>query len=420
MSTHRALPERADVVIIGAGLAGLAAAKVLHGAGRDVVIVEASDDVGGRVRTDVVDGFRLDRGFQVLLTAYPEATAQLDLDALQLRRFEPGAVVWHDTRFETVGDPFRRPSSLPASIVARVGSPLDKLRLLKLRRRLLASDPRDLLRAPDRPTYEALQAAGFSKSMITRFFRPLFSGIQLDTNLGASNRMFEVLFRSLAIGDTAVPARGMGEIARQLVAPLLGQVVLNTRVVAISGNRVSTADGRSIDAEKVIVATEGPMAAALAGVPPVASRSVTSVWFAADRPPTSSKMIVLNGSGSGVVLNAAVMSNIAPEYAVDGNALIVASCPGVCDPQIEPLVRQELRAWWGGAVDRWRHLRTDAIAHAQPDHVPPHSPKQRVHLGGDLFVCGDHRDTGSIQGALFSGRRCGAAVLASLSVAGGK
>jgi phytoene dehydrogenase-like protein len=420
MSTHRTLPERAEVVIIGAGLAGLAAAKVVHGAGREVVIVEASDDVGGRVRTDLVDGFRLDRGFQVLLTAYPEATTQLDLHALKLRRFEPGAVVWHDARFETVGDPFRRPASLVASIAARVGSPLDKLRVLKLRRRLLASDPRDLFREPDRPAYEALKAAGFSNEMVTRFFRPLFGGIQLDTHLGASSRMFEVLFRMLAIGDTVVPAHGMGQIARQLAAPLAGQVVLNTRVINISGNRITTADGRTIDAGKVIVATEGPTATTLAGVPAVASRSVTSVWFAAGRPPTASKMIMLNGSGSGQVLNAAVMSNVAPEYAVDGKALIVASCPGVCDPEIEPLVRQELRAWWGGAVDSWQHLRTDAIAHAQPDHVPPHPPKQRVHLGGDLFVCGDHRDTGSIQGALFSGRRCGTAVLASLAAGGSK
>lgn len=415
--TDRILREHAEVVVVGAGLAGLSAARVLHKAGREVVIVEASDGIGGRVRTDVVDGFQLDRGFQVLLTAYPEVSAQLDLDALQLRRFEPGAVVWHDRRFDTVGDPFRRPSSLATSIAARVGSPFDKLRILKLRRRLLASDPRALLRAPDRTAREALCAAGFSESMITRFFRPLFAGIQLDTELAASNRMFEVLFRTLSIGDTAVPARGMGEIVRQLAAPVAQTLMLDTRVVAIASNSVTTAAGRSITADKVVVATDGPVASDLLGLPAVASRPVTSVWFAADRPPTSSKMIVLNGSGTGRALNVAVMTNVAPEYAPPGKALIVASCPGVWDPQIESSVREELRGWWGGEVDSWRHLRTDAIRHAQPDHVPPHSPKQSVHLGGDLFVCGDHRDTGSIQGAMFSGRRCGEAVLNSLGSA---
>ncbi len=413
----RQLPEHAEVVIVGAGLAGLAAARVLHAARRDVVVVEASDDVGGRVRTDVVDGFHLDRGFQVLLTAYPEAEAQLDLDALQLRRFQPGGVVWHDGRFDTIGDPFRQPSLLISSLAARVGSPLDKLRVLKMRRRLVASDPRALMRKPDHTTRQALEVAGFSDTMITRFFRPLFGGIQLDTDLAASSRMFEVLFRTLSQGDTAVPARGMGEISRQLAAPMLDRVVLETRVSAVEGNRVTTDDGRSIGAGKVIVATEGPVASTLLHLTTVPSRPVTSVWFAADLPPISSKMIVLNGTGTGQVFTVAVMSNVAPEYGAGGRALIVASCPGVCDPAIEPTVRHELRAWWGGAVDTWQHLRTDAIAHAQPDHVPPHPPKQRVHLEGDLFVCGDHRDTGSIQGALFSGRRCGEAVLASLAAA---
>jgi phytoene dehydrogenase-like protein len=417
--SNRVLPEHADVVIVGAGLAGLSAARLLCEAGRNVVVVEASDGVGGRVRTDVVEGFRLDRGFQVLLTAYPEVAKQLDVEALQLRRFQPGAVVWNNGRFDAVGDPFRRPSSVGASIVARVGSPLDKLRVVQLRRRVLATDPRVLLRAPDRTTLDALQDAGFSASMISRFFRPLFGGIQLDPELAASSRMFEVLLRTLAIGDTAVPAQGMGEIARQLAAPVQSRVVLSTSVVAIDGNRLTLTGARSIDADKVIVATDGPSASALVAIPSVGSRSVTSVWFAADRPPSASRMIVLNGSGSGQVLNAAVMTNVVPEYGSPGRALIVASCPGVCDPRIEPIVRQELRGWWGSAVDRWQHLRTDAVAHAQPDHVPPHSPKQRVHLRGDVFVCGDHRDTGSIQGALYSGRRCAEAVLASLAGATG-
>jgi predicted NAD/FAD-dependent oxidoreductase len=180
---------------------------------------------------------------------------------------------------------------------------------------------------------------------------------------------------------------------------------------------VRIAGGRTIKADKVVVATEGPAACKLLGLAEVRSRSVTSVWFAADRPPTESKMVMLNGSGSGRVLNVVVLSNVAPEYAPAGQALIVASCPGVCDAGIEGDVRQELRRWWGGSIDRWRHLRTDAIAHAQPDHTPPHPPKQPVHVGGNLFVCGDHRDTGSIQGALFSGRRCGEAVLLSLGAA---
>jgi phytoene dehydrogenase-like protein len=411
---ERPLPDRAEVVIVGAGLAGMAAARVLRRAGRHVVVLEASDDVGGRVRTDMVEGFRLDRGFQVLLTGYPEIGTQFDVKALDLRPFDPGASVWDGTRFNTVGDPFRQPSTLPASIVARVGTPLDKLRIVRLRRRLLAADPVALFRKPDRTVQQALEAAGFSASMINTFFRPLFGGIQLDPTLASSSRFFEVLFRTLAIGDSAVPALGMGELSRQFGAPLRDAIWLNTPVGSIIGNTITTLEGRTIDADRVVIATDGPTAATLVGIPAVASRPVTSVWFAADRAPTASKMIVLNGSGTGQALNVAVMTNVASDYGPSGKALIVASCPGVLDPMVEPLVRSELRTWWGDGVDGWRHLRTDAIAHGQPDHVPPTSPKQRVHLAGDLFICGDHRDTGSIQGALFSGRRCGEAVLQSL------
>jgi phytoene dehydrogenase-like protein len=411
---ERPLPGRAEVVIVGAGLAGMAAARVLRCAGRQVVVLEASDDVGGRVRTDIVEGFRLDRGFQVLLTGYPEIGTQFDVKALNLQAFDPGALVWDGTRFNTVGDPFRQPSTLPASIMARVGTPLDKLRIVRLRRRLLAADPVALLRKPDQTVQQALEVAGFSAAMIKTFFRPLLGGIQLDPRLASSSRFFEVLFRTLAIGDSAVPALGMGELSRQFGAPLRDRIWLDTPVGSIVGNTIATVDGRTVDADRVVIATDGPAAATLVGIPSVASRPVTSVWFAADRAPTSSKMIVLNGSGTGQTLNVAVMTNVASDYSTSGQSVIVASCPGVLDPVVEPLVRSELRIWWGDVVDSWRHLRTDAIAHGQPDHVPPTSPKQRVHLEGNLFICGDHRDTGSIQGALFSGRRCGEAVLQSL------
>jgi phytoene dehydrogenase-like protein len=417
---ERPLPGRTEVVIVGAGLAGMAAARVLQHADRHVVVLEAADEVGGRVRTDIVEGFRLDRGFQVLLTGYPEIGTQFDVKALDLRPFDPGALVWDGTRFNTVGDPFRQPSTLPASIVARIGTPLDKLRIVRLRRRLLAADPVALFREPDRTVQQALEAAGFSASMINTFFRPLFGGIQLDPTLASSSRFFEVLFRTLAIGDSAVPALGMGELSRQFAAPLRDCIWLNTPVGSIIDNKITTVDGRTIEADRVVVATDGPAAATLVGIPAVASRPVTSVWFAADRAPTSSKMIVLNGSGTGQALNVAVMTNVASDYGPPGRTLIVASCPGVFDHMVEPTVRSELRAWWGTMVDGWHHLRTDAIAHGQPDHVPPTSPKQRVYLGGNLFICGDHRDTGSIQGALFSGRRCGEAVLQSFGAQGAR
>jgi hypothetical protein len=411
-------PERAEVVVIGAGLAGLSAAATLHQAGRDVIIVEASDDIGGRVRTDLVDGFVLDRGFQILLTAYPELSRQLDVAALDLKAFDPGAIVMFNGTAHRIVDPLRQPRHAIDTVRAPIGSPIDKARIARLRRSRSRTPVPELLRGRDMSTREALRADGFSPTIIERFFRPLFGGIQLDPSLATSRRMFDAIFSTLARGDSAVPSAGMHAIPRQLstrIAP--ERILLDTPVTRLDGTVVYTNRG-TIAAGAVIVATEGPVAVALLGLPPVGSNPVSCAWFAADRPPFTDKLIALDGSGSGPALNVAVLSNVAPTYAPPGQALIAAACPGVADPDIEQAVRAQLRGWWGPGVDQWRHLRTDAIAHGQPTQRVPFAPKQRIALGSGLFVCGDHRDTASIQGALFSGRRCAEAVLSAVSFSG--
>ncbi|MFM8625419.1 MAG: NAD(P)/FAD-dependent oxidoreductase [Actinomycetota bacterium] len=411
-----ALPTSTDVVVVGAGLAGLVASRVMERAGLSVALVESSDGVGGRVRSDTVDGFTLDRGFQVLLTGYPELANHLDIDALDLRRFEPGAIVWRNGRRNIVSDPFRRPLTLASTALAPVGSPLDKARIALLRKRLLSSDPRALLRGADTSTVTALRDRGFSPAMIERFFRPLVGGIQLDPDLSTSVRMFDVIFRTLADGDSAVPARGMGEISAQLSRGLERTTVhLGTRVARVSPGRIDTTDGRTVAARAIVVATEGPAASALLGLPEVASRPAGCVWFDAPAAPVRTAHVVLDGTGEGPVLNVAVMSTVAPEYAPPGRHLVAAALPGVADGDLESMARAQLRGWWGPRVDQWRHLRTDRIPHGQPGQSPPFHPKKSVALGEGLFVCGDHRDTGSIQGAMFSGRRCADSVIEHLA-----
>lgn len=410
------LPTQCDVVIVGAGLAGLSAAREIQRHGHSVIILESSDDVGGRVRTDIVDGFQLDRGFQVMLTAYPEFKTQVDMRALDLRPFDPGALVWRKGKGHVVSDPFRKPQTLAATAFAPIGSVFDKARIVLLRARVMRRKPSSLLGGQDVSTDVALRAFGFSTKIINRFFRPLFGGIQLDPHLATSRRMFDVIFRSLSEGQSVLPSRGMQALPQQMASRLAeGTIHLNTRVGAIDGAKVTLATGESIAARAVVVATDGPTASSLLGIPAVESRKVGCVYFSADIPPTRRKLVVLDGTGSGPVLNVAVISNVAPSYAPADKHLIVAALPGVTDGDLEAISRKQLRSWWGPQVDGWKHLRTYVINHGGPVQKPPFLPKQRVDLGNGQFVCGDHRDTGSLQGAMYSGRRCGEAVVRSLA-----
>jgi phytoene dehydrogenase-like protein len=409
----------APVAVVGAGLAGLSCAVALHRAGIAVDVYEASDGVGGRVRTDHVDGFTLDRGFQVALTAYPELHRQLDIGALDLQAFEPGAMVWRNGRGSVVSDPFRSPGDVVSSALAPIGSPFDKLRIAALRHRLRSVHPVRLLQGDDVTTAAALRSAGFSETIIDRFFRPLVGGIQLDPELRDSRRMFDVIFRMLADGDSAVPAAGMQAIPAQLAAHLpTTSIHLGARVMATSPTSLTIDEGHEIEASAVVIATEGPAAAALTGIAAVESKRVGCVYFAASEPPIARKLVVLDGSGRGPVLNVAVMSNVATSYAPRGAHLVAAAMPGHGGPTLEAEARRQLRTWWGPVVDTWRALATYDIAHGQPRQAPPFSPKRPLGLPDGRFVCGDHRDTASIQGAMYSGRRCAREVAGVLGAAG--
>lgn len=405
-----------NVIIIGAGLAGLSCARHLQRAGVTVQILEASDGVGGRVRTDIVEGFRLDRGFQVLLTAYPEVKRELNYSALDLRPFYPGALVRVAGKFHRVADPFRRPLDAVSGLFSPVGTFSDKFRVRALRAAARAGTVGDLFRRPQTTTLEKLRAAGCTDSIIERFFRPFLGGVFLERELRTSSRMFEFVFRMFAEGDTAIPANGMGELPRQLAATLpAGSIRLKSPVQSITGNEITLAGGEKPAGRAVVVATEGPVAMQLLGEPkPVGSREVTCLYFAAEKPPIAEPILVLNGDGSGPVNNVCVLSNVSPAVAPAGMALVSVSVLGPVKSEMD--VRKQLREWFGDEVSRWRHLRSYHIAHALPELDLPtlKNPERPVQVRPGLYVCGDHRDNASINGAMVSGRRAAEAVLQEL------
>jgi phytoene dehydrogenase-like protein len=409
-----------DVVIVGAGLAGLAAAKELQANGASVRIVEASDGIGGRVRTDVVDGHLLDRGFQVMLSAYPEAQRLLDYTALDLRPFEPGALVQLPGGRAIVSDPFRRPLSALATAKAPIGTIGDKARIAKLKFDLSRGALDDVWAKPEKTTLQHLRAYGFSDKMIDSFLRPLFAGISLDPQLAGSSKMFDFVFRMLGAGDNVVPAHGMQRIPQQLAAGLTKETIrLREPVQSINGSTVQLVN-ESLSAKAVLVAADGPSASRLIGDSALlsmpGSQPVSCVYYSVAESPVEKALIVLNGmgAGDGPITNVAVMSKVSAAYAPPGRHLVSVSAVGPASASIEADVRTQLTRWFGPAVSGWSHLRTYHIDHAQPSQ-PTLTPHERpVRLSPTLFVAGDHRDQASIQGALRSGTRAARAVLEML------
>lgn len=409
--------EDRDVLIVGAGLAGLACAHYLTEAGLDAAVLEASDGPGGRVRTDAVDGFLLDRGFQVFCEAYPEAERLLDYAALDLQPFAPGAAVRIDGSFHKVADPWHRPVTAVNSLFNPVGSLADKLQIGKLVRRARRTEH---FSGADTTVLAALQDAGFSKGIIEPFFRPFLGGITLDRDLAGSSHVLYFVLAMMSRAPTSLPAGGMGALSRQLADRLPeGAVRYGEAVAEVVDGGVVLRSGVRLGVPTVVVATEGPTAARLLGraVEDPGSKPVTCLYFAAAEPPFHGPWLVLNGESGELVQNLVVLDEVAPSYAPAGRHLVSATVlddGGLQEQELIRRVRRQLAGWFGAAVDAWEHLATYRIPHAQPGQPPGfrarHRDTPRVRPG--VYLAGDHAEDASINGALRSGRRAAEAVLA--------
>lgn len=412
------------VVVVGAGLGGLAAARHLTRHGVDVTVLEGSDAVGGRVRTDLVDGYRLDRGFQLYNPAYPEGARVLDHEALDLRPFIAGARIVVDhrgrRRVERVADPRREPSWALPSLLARVGSPVSLARFGAYVVSRAVRSVESLSRDPDVTAEEALRRAGADSALMERVLRPFLSGVFLESELATSRRFLDVVLKSFVRGTPGVPAQGMQRIPEQLAVGV--DVRLNHRVAAASATAVEVDGGDVHRGEAVIVATDPATAAHLVpGVVAPQPHSVTTWYYRPDCAPgelaDGQAVLVLDGEGRGPLVNTVVLSHAAPDYAPPGSALVSASALGVWDdPAQQSAVRKHLEWLYGVPTGKWELIARYPIPYALPAMPVPLDFRKPVRTADGLYVAGDHRDTSSIQGALVSGRRAAQAVLKDLGV----
>jgi phytoene dehydrogenase-like protein len=407
--------DRIDAVVVGAGLAGLACALDLTAAGLTVRVLEASDGVGGRMRTDVRDGFRLDRGFQVFNTSYPQVKRRLRLAGLRLRPFTPGLLLDVGGRRVRWADPTRGPRGGSGALPFGHVPVRDLAALAALSARDLLAPPALIRRGTDTTTRRALARAGVSAGLVEELFRPFLSGVFLEDELETSSRFFHLVWRSMLRGSLCLPSTGISAVPEQLAARLPeGCLRLESPVAELTGSGVLLSDGVELAAGAVLVATGAAAAGALLPELPVAAgRTTTTYYYAADQPPLDEPVLLVDGSRR--VLHTAVLSEVAPSYSGDGRALVQASVLGADAPGRDGAVRARLAELYRQDTAGWERLAAYTVPDALPVMAAPHPLTRTSRLGPGRYVCGDHRATGSVQGALASGTRAARELLADLA-----
>ncbi len=411
--------NEAKIYIIGAGISGLVAAIELEKAGFSPVILEASNEVGGRIRTDSVDGFLLDRGFQVLLTAYPEAQKYLNYPELNLKYFEPGAVVLDGKDSYIIADPLRNPLKIVGMAFSKVGSLLDKVKMFGLTHELKRKSNEAIFSAPSLPTLDYLRAYGFSDQIINNFFKPFFRGIFLERQLETSSRMFEFVFKMFSQGHAAVPAKGMGEIPKMLKNQLTRtEFFFNTKVKQVEGNSVFLDKGEVLQGDRIIIATQPDWL-----MPPMQgqflpAKQVTNLYFSTQRSFMIRPMIGLVPGEGHLINNLVFMDDVSPAYSSNGRSLLSVSVldHSFSEKGLIKAVQQELELISGVNAEYFKFVKSYTIPHALPslDDMKYSVPMTECKITDNVYLAGDYLLNGSINAAMISGRLAAEGVTLSL------
>ena len=400
------------IVIIGAGIAGLTCAKYLKDRGIEALILEASDNVGGRVRTDVVNGFKLDRGFQVLLTSYPEAKKLLNYDDLRVKNLPSGARIRNGDDFFVMPNPLKDILTAPQALFSPVGGLLDKLKVLQLNFQMRnAAEPNDVSDSQsNESTIAFLKNYGYSDTIINQFFRPFFGGVFLERELQTNSSFFKFLYDQFATGDVVVPQNGMQAIPEQIAGHLSPQQIrLNTPVKKFDGKTVYLGSGETIKADKIVLATDAKAAEKLLGEESnTAFNGTICLYFESDAPlPMSGEpYLIINSNADELIDHLLPASDIVPTYSPNGKTLISVNIVGdreVSDDVLQEKVQAELTKWFGKNI-AWRHLKTYRIPDALPQFIGDSAAGKHLKINEYLYRCGDYTAYPSLNAAMKTGR----------------
>lgn len=398
-----------STVIIGGGISGLTCAKYLNEKGYSFMLLEGSNALGGRVRTDKVDGFLLDRGFQILLTNYPEAKKILNYNNLDLKYFGSGAMIKAEKGFMKMENPFRNKMAYLTMAFSSVGSLSDKLKIRKFANELSDIPDDEFFKMEATDTLTFLRNYGWSEKMINNFFKPFYGGVFLENDLVTSSNFFQFTFKQFFKGDAAIPADGMQAIPEQIAEMLpRNSIRKNARVKGFEGNQIFLDGGEVITADRIVVATDPKTSDKLLGETNERAYNVTTcTYFSAETSPLKGqKFIALNPNRRGAVHNICVPSDISFHYGNAGKSLISVSTQGLeklDERNLTNRIKRELFDWFGASVNVWKHLKTYHIPESLVQYRAD-SERQNSKLGDNLYRCGDYLAYPSLNAAMQTGR----------------
>ncbi|GAB2501087.1 NAD(P)/FAD-dependent oxidoreductase [Algoriphagus taiwanensis] len=409
--------EDQKIYIVGAGIAGLIAALELEKAGFSPIILESTAEVGGRMKTDAQDGFLMDHGFQVLNTAYPEAKRYLDFQALNLKTFDPGAVIFDGKDSFIITDPMRNPLKVVSMAFSKVGTFLDKVKMFTLTQELKKKSNEDIFNAPSVPTHQYLKNFGFSDLIIDNFFKPFFRGIFLEKHLNTSSRMFEFVFKMFALGHAAIPEKGMGEIPKMIRRQLSKtQVYFNSPVKEIQGNLIEMENGDKLEADRIIIAVQPDRVMKQLQGQFAAPRKVINLYFSLQKSFLARPMIGLL-TGDRLVNNIVFLDDVSKAYSENGRSLLSVTVleNKLGEKELIKAVQDELEEISGIKGEYFKFVKAFPISYALPhvDDLKYSIPFTECKITDQVYLAGDYLLNASINAGMTSGRIAAEAVIHS-------